>query len=139
MHERAWGNEVTPDTNVLLRAFVGDDEEQQALAIEALNSAEFVVIGLQALCEFAWVLKKIYETPRADIAQLIGYVLSISNAYIDFDAVEAGLSVLRGGGDFADGVIAHEGRSQGGHVFVSFDKKAVRLLASQGHSTQLLK
>lgn len=130
---------ITPDTNVLLRAFVGDDKEQQTAAIDALSSAELVIIGLQTLCEFAWVLRKSYETPRKDIAELIGYVLRISNAKVDFDAVEAGLNLLKVGGDFADGVIAHEGRSQGGDVFVSFDKRAVRLLASQGRSAQLLK
>ncbi len=30
------------------------------------------------------------------------------------------------GGDFADGVIAYEGRWLGGETFVSFDRKAAR-------------
>ncbi len=38
-------------------------------------------------------------------------------------AVEAGLSVLGTGGDFADGVIAYEGRWLGAEELVSFDKK----------------
>ena len=44
-------------------------------------------------------------------------------------AVEAGLAVLNAGGDFADGVIAFEGRTMGGEVIVSFDAKAVKLLS----------
>jgi len=53
-------------------------------------------------------------------------------------AVEAGLSVLEGGGDFADGVIAYEGNWLGGETFISFDKKAVALLKAQGQSAWLL-
>ena len=40
--------------------------------------------------------------------------------------------LLEAGGDFADGVIAYEGRWLGGEAFVSFDKKAVSLIAAQG-------
>jgi len=36
-------------------------------------------------------------------------------------AAEAGLALLEAGGDFADGVIAHEGRWLGAEAFVSFD------------------
>jgi predicted nucleic-acid-binding protein len=52
-------------------------------------------------------------------------------------AVEAGLAVLQAGGDFADGVIAHEGRWLGGETFVSFDRQAIALLSAQGHAAQL--
>jgi predicted nucleic-acid-binding protein len=54
-------------------------------------------------------------------------------------AVEAGLSVLDAGGDFADGVIAYDGSWLSGEVLVSFDKKAVKLFSSQGRSVHLLK
>ncbi len=52
--------------------------------------------------------------------------------------MEAGLSLLEAGGDFADGVIAYEGRWLGGETFVSFDQKAVALLSQQGQAAQLL-
>jgi len=45
---------------------------------------------------------------------------------------------LDAGGDFADGAIAYEGRWLGGDIFVSFDRKAVRLMEAQGDSAQLL-
>jgi len=50
------------------------------------------------------------------------------------EEVEAGLSMMREGGDFADGVNAYTGRqmSSGNIIFASFDKKAVRLLVAQG-------
>ena len=53
-------------------------------------------------------------------------------------AVEAGLSALDAGGDFADGVIAYEGEWLGAEEFVSFDSKAVSLLQSQGSRVRLL-
>jgi predicted nucleic-acid-binding protein len=46
--------------------------------------------------------------------------------------------MLDAGGDFADGVIAHEGNWLGADTFVSFDKKAVRLIEAQGKSARLL-
>jgi predicted nucleic-acid-binding protein len=52
--------------------------------------------------------------------------------------VEAGLALLDAGGDFADGVIAHEGRWLGADCFISFDKKAVKLMETQGASVRLL-
>ncbi|MGC9217681.1 hypothetical protein [Acidithiobacillus sp.] len=53
-------------------------------------------------------------------------------------AVEAGLALLDLGGDFADGVIAYEGSWLGGETFVSFDRKAVKLIEAQGESARLL-
>lgn len=60
------------------------------------------------------------------------------NIAVNRPAVEAGLIVLEAGGDFADGVIAYDGRWLGGETFVSFDKKAVRLLTAQGQAARLL-
>jgi predicted nucleic-acid-binding protein len=45
---------------------------------------------------------------------------------------------LGAGGDFADGLIAYEGNWLGGETFVSFDKKAVTLLARRKYETRLL-
>ena len=41
-------------------------------------------------------------------------------------------------GDFADGLIAYDGAWLGGETFVSFDKKAVSLLAKQGLHAEAL-
>jgi predicted nucleic-acid-binding protein len=65
-------------------------------------------------------------------------LLAASNVEVNRPAVEAGLSVLEAGGDFADGVIAFEGRWLGGEAFLSFDKKAVALLESLGQAARLL-
>jgi predicted nucleic-acid-binding protein len=53
-------------------------------------------------------------------------------------AAEAGLALLEAGGDFADGAIAYEGRWLGADTFVSFDKKAVKLIEIHGGPARLL-
>ena len=75
---------------------------------------------------------------RADIAATIRQLRDTKNVALDRPAVDAGLTVLDAGGDFAHGVIAYEGTWLGGETFVSFDKKAVALLSTQGHKTHLL-
>ena len=129
---------ITADTNVLLRAVVGDDEAQQQMAIEMLESAELVAISAHSFCEFVWVLDRGYKTGRSDIASVISHVLEMHNVVVNRPAVEAGLRVLEAGGDFADGVIAYDGNWLGGETFVSFDKRAVSLVRQQGQQAQLL-
>jgi len=129
---------VTADTNVLLRAYVADDERQAKAAVDLLVKADIVAVSLQALCEFAWVLARQYQTARADIAAAIRALSNTANVVVNRPAVEAGLAVLEAGGDFADGVIAFDGDWLGGETFVSFDRKAVKLLSAQGHPVRLL-
>lgn len=129
---------VAVDTNVLVRAVVRDDPVQASVAARILTDAEIIAITLPCLCEFVWVLRRVYGIQPSEVANAIGALLGAANVEINRPAVEAGLSVLEAGGDFADGVIAYEGIWLGGEIFVSFDKKAVALLAAQGQSTLLL-
>lgn len=130
---------ITADTNVLLRAVVGDDPEQGNRAVDVLERADIVAISLQSLCEFSWVLARAYDVAREDIASAIRRLLDTRNVVVNRPAVEAGIAILDAGGDFADGVIAYDGNWLGGETFVSFDKKAVKLLTDQGHSSRLLR
>jgi predicted nucleic-acid-binding protein len=50
--------------------------------------------------------------------------------------VEAGLEAMDTEADFADGVIAYEGRWLGGEMFVTLDKKAVAAMEQQGHQAR---
>ena len=129
---------VTADTNVLLRALVGDDEAQTTRAVEVLETADMVAVSLQTLCEVVSVLRGRYGVERADVAAAIRTLLNTSNVVVNRPAAEAGLALLDAGGDFADGVIAYDGTWLGAETFVSFDKKAVSLLTKQGQSARLL-
>ena len=129
---------VAVDTNVLIRAVMGDDKAQASVAAKVLVDAELIAIALPCLCEFVWVLRRVYDLPAADAATAIRALLATANVEMNRPAVEAGLAVLDAGGDFADGVIAYEGRWLGAETFVSFDKKAVALLVAQGQAARLL-
>lgn len=129
---------IVVDTNVLLRVIVADDSRQSQAALAALEQANLVAVSLHALCELVWVLHRSYEVSRADIAATIRHLVNTQNIVLNRPAVEAGLSVLDAGGDFADGVIAFEGQWLGGETFVSFDQKAVALLTTRGQSARLL-
>ena len=129
---------ITADTNVLLRVVVPGDDAQQDIAIDTLKNAESVAISVHALCELAWVMERSYELPRTQIAAAIRLFMNTRNVVLNRPTVEAGLAVLEAGGDFADGVIAFDGQWLGGETFVSFDKKAVKLLEGQGTAALLL-
>ena len=129
---------VVVDTNVLVRAVVRDDVAQARVAAKVLMNAELIAVALPCLCEFAWVLRKVYGLPTEDIAAAIRALIAAANVQVNRPAVDAGLSVLEANGDFADGVIAYEGTWLGGETFVSFDKQAVALLNAHGQPARLL-
>jgi predicted nucleic-acid-binding protein len=129
---------ITADTNVLVRAAVADDPGQAKLAAEMLRSAEIVAVTLPTLCEFVWVLARGYRREVAEIIPAVRRLIDSATVRADRPAVEAGLAVLTAGGDFADGVIAFEGRRLGGEVFVSFDRTAIRLIAGTGGAAHLV-
>jgi predicted nucleic-acid-binding protein len=129
---------ITADTNVLVRAITGDDKKQSAIAQAELERANVVAVPLPALCELVWVLMQGYKIPSTEIANAIRRLINSANVVVNRPAVEAGLMLLDAGGDFADGVIAYEGKWLGGATFLSFDKKAVKRLADQGEQARLL-
>jgi predicted nucleic-acid-binding protein len=129
---------VTVDTNVLVRAVVRDDIVQGKIAAKVLTDSKLIAIPLSCLCEFVWVLLSVYKFQPSDIIEAINALIASVNVEMNRPAVEAGLLVFKAGGDFADGVIAYEGKWLGGETFVSFDKKAVELLTAQGHRARLL-
>ena len=95
-------------------------------------------MSMPALCELVWVLSQGYRISSSDIAEAIRRLLNGVNVVVNRPAAEAGLTLLDSGGDFADGVIAYEGSWLGAETFVSFDRKAVKLMEAQGRSVQLL-
>jgi predicted nucleic-acid-binding protein len=129
---------ITADTNLLVRAVTEDDPGQSKAAQTMLRKADVVAMTIAALCELVWVLSQGYKAPADKIAEAVRRLVNGTNVVVNRRVVEAGLAMLDAGGDFADGVIAYEGNWLGADVFVSFDKKAVRLLEAQGVSARLL-
>jgi predicted nucleic-acid-binding protein len=129
---------IIVDTSILIRAVVRDDKKQAQVAATLLRDAEIIAVSLPCLCEFVWVLRRLYKFEQQDISAALEALLNAANVAVNRPAAEAGLAVLKAGGDFADGLIAYEGSWLGGDTFVSFDKKAVSLIAEQGLSARLL-
>jgi predicted nucleic-acid-binding protein len=129
---------IAADTNVLIRAIVGDDARQSKAAQEELAKADIVALALPALCELVWVLDRGYRIPPGEIAEAVRKLIDSATAAVNRPAAEAGLAMLEAGGDFADGVIQYEGSWLGAETFLSFDKKAVALIEAQGKSARLL-
>jgi predicted nucleic-acid-binding protein len=129
---------ITADTNVLVRAAVTDDPDQSRLAAEVLRGAEIVAVTLPTLCEFVWVLARGYGEEAGAIATAIRRLVDSASVRVNRPAVDAGLALFEAGGDFADGVIAFEGRRLGGSIFTSFDRRAIELIGATGAETRLL-
>jgi predicted nucleic-acid-binding protein len=129
---------LTADTNVLIRAAVQDDLHQARRAAKILAEADLVAVPVPVLCEFVCVLRRGYRKSATDVSDAIRRLMRSPNVVMNRTAVEAGLSALDAGGDFADGAIAHEGEWLRAEEFVSFDSKAVSLLQAQGSRARLL-
>jgi predicted nucleic-acid-binding protein len=126
------------DTNVLIRAVLDDDVAQSRASRLALSSADQIIISRHAFCELVWILRQRYKMPKGEVAKVIQGYLDTDNVITDTAAVQAGLDAMEAGADFADGVIAYEGRWLGGDTFVTFDKRAVAVQAKLGHAVRLL-
>jgi predicted nucleic-acid-binding protein len=109
---------ITADTNVLVRTVTGDDARQSEIAQTELANADVSALALPALCELVRVLTGGYKIPSPGIAKAIRRLINSVNVVVNRPAVEAGLAVLDGGGDFADSVIAFEGGWLGAETFV---------------------
>lgn len=121
------------DTNLLVRVARVDDEPEQALiARDLLESATAVIVSTATLCEYDWVVRKRYKRPRAEVLASLQAIVTNPRTVVDVEAVALGLAFLDAGGDFADGVIAYDGRRLGGDVFASFDARAKRIAAAAG-------
>jgi len=129
---------IIADTNVLVRCAVRDDPKQAQVAEKILKEANFIAVPLSCLCEFVWVLKRLYGFDTKDIAMSLRAILSTQKMAMNRPAVEAGLIFLEAGGDFADGIIAYEGKWLGGETFVSFDRQTVQLNIRRGQRAKLL-
>ncbi|MBC2772906.1 type II toxin-antitoxin system VapC family toxin [Rhizobium sp. AQ_MP] len=129
---------IAVDTNVLIRAVLQDDPDQGPAAAKIMSEASLIAVSLPSLCELVWVLRRGAKLSTTEVAQSIRDLLQAGNVAMNRPAVEAGLAMLEAGGDFADGVIAHESQWLGGDTFYSFDRDAVSLLTRIGQTARLL-
>jgi predicted nucleic-acid-binding protein len=128
---------IAVDTNIMLRALIEDDPRQAADAKQVLEQATLIAIPVPVFCEIAWTMRRLYKRDAVDIADAIEAILAVATVVTDRSAVEAGLRVLRRGGDFADGAIAWQGEALGGEVLMTFDRQAIGILTAEGMAAQV--
>ena len=80
---------VAVDTNVLVRAVVRDDPVQADVAARVLTDAELIAVAMPCLCEFVWVLLRVYDFQPADAAAAIRALLAAANVEVNRPAAEA--------------------------------------------------
>ncbi len=117
---------ITADTNILVRILMEDDQEQADAAKALFKAATLIAVPAVVLCELWWVLKKSYHRSDTEIIGAIKAIVDAEGVVTDTAAVVAGLNTILQSGDFADGVIAHQGARLGGTTFASFDRNAVK-------------
>ncbi|MDR1889588.1 MAG: type II toxin-antitoxin system VapC family toxin [Zoogloeaceae bacterium] len=129
------------DTNILVRFLLETEKGtgQNKIAAHFIDKADEIIVPTHVLCEFVWVLVKGYKMKPDVVYAALSDFLQRDKLITREDEIEAGMLFLEKGGDFADGVNEYTGRSmtRGRAVFVSFDKKAVRLLTERGLSAMV--
>jgi predicted nucleic-acid-binding protein len=129
---------VTADTNILVRLVLRDDPQQAEIVVARLDTAETIAIPIVALCETVWVLRTAKRCSSKEVAHALRAMLNDPRVLADWPVVDAGLAILDAGGDFADGVIAANGRRLGAERLLTFDRQAAALLATIGEPVELL-
>jgi predicted nucleic-acid-binding protein len=123
---------IIADTDLLLRAILEDDPKQAAEAQMLIDRSELVAIPVPVFCEMVWTMRRLYKRSADEVVRTMEALLKVENVITDRPAVEAGIDVLRRGGDFADGVIAWQGMALGGTVLATFDRAGIRVLNEAG-------
>jgi len=126
---------VAIDTNVLVRYLTEDDEAQAAAAAKIIEAASTVLISTIVLAETTWVLRRAYKHTPVDVAAALREFIGAQGVEVDEAAAELGLRFLEQGGDFADGIIAHEAKRHRCDCLVTFDREFAQL--SNGAATLL--
>jgi predicted nucleic-acid-binding protein len=121
------------DTNVLVRYLTEDDPVQSPRAIEIiegeLSERTPGFVGLVALVETVWVLRRAYGYSRTDVAAEIERLLQIDALVVAHEnSVFMAMNELRyGTGDFADALLGAVNAEAGCVHTLSFDRRAQRL------------
>ena len=121
---------IAVDTNILVRYFIGadDNESRQAILLieQDLSSGQLGYVTSVAICEVIWVLKNHYRFGYTAQESVIRLMLDAVQLLVEHeDCVASALESRHG--DIADAIIHFVGVKQGCSKTVTFDKKFARL------------
>lgn len=115
------------DTNILVRLVTEDDPEQFAAAnrwlLHCEEQEESCLVKVPVLCELLWVLSRLYDASRYDMALVVETLLTDEVFVVeDAECVAEALRRFRGGrADFADYVIGVNSTALGASTTFTFD------------------
>lgn len=121
------------DTNVIVRYLAQDEPAQSARATRLmereLSEREPGFVGLVALVETCWVLKRLYGASAGELRETVRDLLDARQLVVENRAVVArALARLRDeAGDIADALVAECAAQAGCTRTVTFDKGAARM------------
>ena len=112
------------DTNVLVRFLTRDDPQQSDRAFELITTSE-IWIGKTVLIETAWVLRRYFDAPADNVAEILANLLSAPNIFVeDRITVFEALDKARDGLDLADAL--HVYSASKADEFVTFDRQLAK-------------
>jgi len=117
------------DSNIFVRLFIEDDEQQRSLARKLLKQAQTgaidLVTGPPVLFEIAWVLSHTYNVPNDQILDVIEAILSFPCLRVlDKELIISTLSLARkANSTFADSYIAASARHIHADNVATFNNK----------------
>jgi len=118
---------IAVDTNILVRAILGDDPKQSPLARKTIENARDIMVPITVLIELAWVLKSAGWS-RNQIYQ--GLCTLALQPTIHLDRSAEALAALddykAGPADFADYLALHLARALGARKLRTFDRKLAK-------------
>jgi|SRR5690625_4612321 len=117
------------DTNVVVRYLTQDEPQQSAKAtalIDSLTEESPGYISVVTLVEIFWVLRRAYRMDVATCREMVARLVDSREIRIGQEsAVRSALEARStGAADFADGLIAALGRSEGCSATLTFDRRA---------------
>lgn len=115
---------IALDTDILVRAILGDDPIQSPLARRAIEKARDILVPVTVLIELAWVLESV-PWSRQQIHQTLATLAQQPTVHLDRAAeVQAALDDFKAGpADLADYLALHLARSLGARKLLTFDRK----------------
>ena len=115
------------DTNILVRAILGDDPKQSPLARQTMEKARDILVPITVLIELAWVLKSVGWN-RNQIYQALATLALQPSVHLDRSVeVLAALEDFKAGpADFADYLALRQAKALGARKLLTFDRKLAK-------------
>lgn len=130
---------IAPDTNVLLRFLVLDDDAQTAEAVRLIDQASSVFVSNTVMLETEWVLRSAFGLKPADVRQCLLAVCGLPHVQMEQpEAIAQALTDFAAGMDFADALHLAAAQAAGAALH-TFDARCARLARKQGRAVVLAK